>query len=123
MKARESTEERLDKLDREVRAQARRDLAKSQIINFRLDPDNVMRLFEVADRKRKALGPMIREWVLERLDQEQEEASLATKTKLSGHELVEVREALRRYTTSDERLGELEKRVNALEKRIEKARQ
>jgi hypothetical protein len=55
----------------ELKQSARTDIARRGILHFRINEANVLELYEIAANKKKALGTMIREWVLERLKQEQ----------------------------------------------------
>ena len=51
-------------------AAARAEVAKTEVMHFRLDPQSIERLYGLAGQKRKPVGAMVREWVLERMEQE-----------------------------------------------------
>lgn len=59
-------QERMDKL----KASARAEVAKSEVMHFRLDTPSIEQLYVLAGHKRKPVGTLVREWVLERLQLE-----------------------------------------------------
>ncbi len=63
-------EERQKRRDR-VAAEALESVAKSEQFNFRMDADTIKRLYKIAAQQRKPVGALVREWVLEKLEQEQ----------------------------------------------------
>ncbi|HEY9871324.1 MAG TPA: hypothetical protein V6D08_19350 [Candidatus Obscuribacterales bacterium] len=65
------TKERLAKRKAAMAARARAEVAKTEIVQFRLDADNISRLYEFATALRKPVGTLVREWVLERMASEQ----------------------------------------------------
>jgi hypothetical protein len=85
----------LEKRKSETIVRAKAELAKTEIVQFRLDPENIMGLFELAELHRKPVGTMVREWVLEKMRQEQS-------------------------TPLNSNLRSIENRLSALEKRIAK---
>lgn len=64
------TKEKLAKRKADMAARARAEVAKTEIVQFRLDADNITRLYEFATELKKPVGTMVREWVLERMDAE-----------------------------------------------------
>ena len=60
----------LEKRKAEMTARAKAELAKTEIVQFRLDRKSIMILFKLTEKYRKPLGAMVREWVLERMQQE-----------------------------------------------------
>lgn len=65
-----SSEERQKRRER-LAAQALESVAKSEQFNFRVDSETIKRLYKVAADQKKPVGALVREWVLERLNQEQ----------------------------------------------------
>ena len=57
----------LEKRKAEMTNRARAEVAKTEIVQFRLDPTNILRLYELAEKSKKPLGTMVRNWVLERM--------------------------------------------------------
>jgi hypothetical protein len=57
----------LEKRKAEMTSRARAEVAKTEIVQFRLDPINILRLYELAEKSKKPLGAMVRNWVLERM--------------------------------------------------------
>jgi hypothetical protein len=57
----------LEKRKAEMTSRARAEVAKTEIVQFRLDPANILRLYELAEKNKKPLGAMVRNWVLERM--------------------------------------------------------
>jgi hypothetical protein len=64
-------QQRMTKLKLSARAQ----LAKTEVMHFRLDADSIEKLYAMAGKKRKPVGALVREWVLERLQTESGEKS------------------------------------------------
>jgi prophage antirepressor-like protein len=67
---RKLTKKEIDKREAQLRAEARKEIAKREIFHFRIDSESIEKLYEVAGKKRKPVGTMVREWVMERLDHE-----------------------------------------------------
>lgn len=75
------TPEELSRRKRETLQQARAEVAKTGIVQFRIDEDSIQRLYARANELKKPIGTMAREWVLERLAEEEGRSSRVT-TKL-----------------------------------------
>jgi chromosome segregation ATPase len=84
----------LEKRKTEMTARARVEIAKTEIVQFRLDPGNILKLYELAEKAKKPLGAMIRDWALERMQLE------------------------RGGATASAKIHKLERRMNALEKKV-----
>jgi hypothetical protein len=65
-----SPEERQRRRDK-VASEALESVAKSEQFNFRVDADTIKRLYAIAGEQRKPVGALVREWILDRLQQEQ----------------------------------------------------
>ena len=59
----------LDRRKAQMTARAKAEIAKSGIVQFRLEPANILKLYEASVHNKKPVGTMVREWVLERLNQ------------------------------------------------------
>jgi hypothetical protein len=88
---------RISKALEEMKQAARVDIARRRILHFRIGESNILEIYEMAATKKQPVGTMVREWVLERLKQEQ-----------GG--------------SSNNKLHDIEKRVNTLERRLPPAR-
>lgn len=75
------TPEELSRRKRETLLQARAEVAKTGIVQFRIDEESIQRLYDRARELKKPIGTMAREWVLERLAAEEGRSSSVT-TKL-----------------------------------------
>lgn len=75
------TPEELSKRKRETLLQARAEVAKTGMVQFRIDEESIQRLYDRASELKKPIGTMVREWVLERLAAEDGRSTSAT-TKL-----------------------------------------
>jgi hypothetical protein len=52
-------------------ARSRESIAKKELVQFRLDADKIVDLYEIAADKGMLMGTMLRQWVIERMDDEQ----------------------------------------------------
>jgi hypothetical protein len=50
-----------------LKADARAQVVKTEVMHFRLDADSIGKLYVTAGEKGKPVGTLVREWVLERL--------------------------------------------------------
>jgi hypothetical protein len=69
--SKDSKSERISKALSEMKQAVRADVIKRQVLHFRIDESNIAQIYEVAARKKEPVGSMIRQWVIERLQQEQ----------------------------------------------------
>lgn len=67
---RKMTKGKLAKRKAEMAARSRAEVAKTEIVQFRLDADNITRPYEFATELKKPVGTMVREWLLERIEAE-----------------------------------------------------
>lgn len=58
----------IDKAMKELRSFARSEMAKTEIIQFRVDQADFERLVEAATAYQMPMGAMVRDWVLDRLE-------------------------------------------------------
>jgi len=65
------TKEELQKRKNEMTAQARAEVAKTEIVQFRVDAENISKLYDHAMASKMPIGTMVRQWVLERLRNEE----------------------------------------------------
>ena len=94
---------------------ARAELVKSGIVQFRIEPERLQQLYDLADARKLRVGAMVREWVNERMDAEQQ--GLPRRSKKSR---------LPTATPTDrfvQRLAQLEKHVRILNEKIEESNQ
>jgi hypothetical protein len=65
------SKEEVEKRGRRMQQDAVRSVAKTEQLNLRMDEANIYRLYTLAKNKRKPVGTMVREWIVERLDLEE----------------------------------------------------
>lgn len=51
--------------------EALKSVAKTEQLNIRIDQDSIARLYSLAGKQGSPVGTMVREWILERLDAEE----------------------------------------------------
>jgi hypothetical protein len=51
--------------------EALRSIAKTEQLNLRIDAEGIERLYEMSGKIGKPVGTMVREWIMERLEQEE----------------------------------------------------
>ncbi len=64
------SKEELNKRKAELGKHAREELSKTEVMRFRMDPKSILRLYELAEKKRQNVGAMVRQWVVERMEAE-----------------------------------------------------
>ena len=65
------SKEEIEKRGRRLQREALKSVAKTEQLNLRMDEANIYRLYNLAKKKQKPVGTMVREWVIERLDLEE----------------------------------------------------
>jgi hypothetical protein len=65
------TKEELTRRKNEMTARARAEVAKTEIVQFRVDADNIQKLYEHAAKLKLPVGTMVRQWVMDRLSAEE----------------------------------------------------
>jgi len=71
------SKEEIEKRGRRMQQEALKSVAKTEQLNIRMDESNIVRLYDLARIKRKPVGTMVREWIVERLDCEEQAPSSA----------------------------------------------
>ncbi len=66
------SKEEIEKRGRRMQQEALKSVAKREQLNIRMDEENIYRLYEFAKLKGKPVGTLVREWIVERLDLEQQ---------------------------------------------------
>lgn len=89
------TRQQLEERKARLTEAARSEVAKREVMHFRLDAATIQGLYEIAEEQQRPVGAMVREWVSERLDRER---------------------GVKTTPTITERLSELEHRISSLEK-------
>ena len=67
------TKAELAKRKGDMTVRARIEVAKTEIVQFRVDADNINKLYQSAAKAKMPIGTMVRQWVLERLAIEETE--------------------------------------------------
>ncbi len=57
----------LDRVHKELKADAKQRVAERGLLQFRADPDTVRAVLQAADQQNMAVGALLRQWVQERL--------------------------------------------------------
>jgi PHD/YefM family antitoxin component YafN of YafNO toxin-antitoxin module len=60
----------LSKRKAELKRMVRADIVKREVMQFRLESDNIEKLYGLAVKKRKPVGTLVREWITERINAE-----------------------------------------------------
>src|SRR5580658_8976150 len=60
----------LEKRIEKLKKKARDYIAKTEIIQFRLDENTYCELFSLAEHQRKPIGTLVREWITDKVKQE-----------------------------------------------------
>jgi hypothetical protein len=85
-----------------LQEQARQRILERGKIEFRADPDVVAALLDLAHTRRTPLGPMIRQWVIERLAQETSKSTTySNQLDIIIQKVSEVDELLHSYKTTE----------------------
>ncbi len=64
-----------------LREEAQRQIIKSEIMRFRLEEETFARLLNFAAKIKKPVGTLVREWVVEKLDQAESKPKESPQTK------------------------------------------
>ena len=100
----------INKALKEMKQAARQDIAKRCILHFRIDEASILELYEIAGIKKQPIGALLREWMLERLDEEKGNLKQKKTSQNKGY--------LSKYRSNDNKLLQLETRLSLLEKQI-----
>jgi|SRR5271163_1427822 len=86
---------------RKLEEQARQRIVERGKIEFRAEPDLVAALLDLAKARKMALGPMIRQWVRERLKQESNSTTYVNQLDVIIQKVSEVDELLHSYKDAE----------------------
>lgn len=81
-KPKPSRPQEIDQAVKKFRAASRAALAKKEIVQFRLETSDLNKLYQVCALKKKPVGTLVREWVLEHTDRELAQRQKANRTEL-----------------------------------------
>ena len=70
MRLKRETRPAIKKALKKVESSVRADKTKEGVVQFRIEQDDLEKLYELSEKYRKPLGAMVREWVLERIKDE-----------------------------------------------------
>jgi hypothetical protein len=114
---RDELQKRKDELKQIVHA----DIVRREVMQFRLEPDNIEKLYRIAANKRKPVGTLVREWITDRINSElNEDVSSSDQTNTSP-ELINAVYKLREELQKP--LDELNKRMCVFESLANKLEQ
>ncbi len=106
------TKEELKKRKAELKKIVHAEIIKREVMQFRLEPENIDRLYRIAAQKRKPAGTLVREWIIDRIDDEQ-------KTKVSRASASNASSVVTAFDLAIDRLkSELQKPLDELNKRM-----
>ncbi len=121
------TDKQLQMRKLEMAARSRASVAKKELVQFRLEADKIVKLFEIAAENETHMGTMLREWVSERIAHEQAKVSprrgqQARSTSSTNADLFVKERISDFYGNANDRLDVLEKRIAKLETKSKEAR-
>ena len=64
------TSVQLQKRKTELKKMVHAEIVRREVMQFRLEPHNIERLYEIALKSRKPVGTLLREWVTERIKED-----------------------------------------------------
>lgn len=64
------TKEQLKRRKAELKKIVHAEIIKREVMQFRLEPENIEKLYRIAAQKRKPVGTLVREWIVERINLE-----------------------------------------------------
>lgn len=64
------TKEELKRRKAELKKIVHAEMIKREVMQFRLEPENIEKLYRIAAQKRKPVGTLVREWIVERINLE-----------------------------------------------------
>ena len=70
----------LAKAKANLKAYVRKDLSKRELVQFRIDEDHLKQLLEMAEKEKMPLGTMVRDWVIEKLQEKQNTKDVGAKS-------------------------------------------
>ncbi len=70
------TKEELKKRKAELKKLVHAEIVRREVLQFRLEPENIDRLYRIAAKKRKPVGTLIREWMIEKINLEAQETNI-----------------------------------------------
>lgn len=65
------SKEEIERRGRRMQQEALKAVAKTEQLNIRMDEANIRRLYDLAKIRRKPVGTMVREWIVDCLDREE----------------------------------------------------
>jgi hypothetical protein len=68
------TATQLQKRKAELKKMVHAEIVRREVMQFRLEPENIEKLYQVAVKKRRPVGTLVREWVTEKINNELEAA-------------------------------------------------
>ncbi len=84
----------LKKRVKQLKKKARDYIAKTEIVQFRLDEQTYQDLFSIAENERRPVGTIVREWVTERVQQESTTKNKRGQTNVSRLEITTLQKQL-----------------------------
>lgn len=64
------SKQELQKRKAELKKMVHADVVRREVMQFRLEPESIEKLYKIAVKKRKPIGTIIREWINERIEAE-----------------------------------------------------
>ena len=65
------SKEEIEKRGNRLQQKALKSVAKTEQLNIRMEEKNIFRLYSLAKNRKKPVGTMVRDWIIERLDLEE----------------------------------------------------
>ncbi len=114
------TDKQLQQRKVEMAARSRAAVAKKELVQFRLEADQIVKLFEIAAKNETHMGTMLRQWVNERIASEETGSGTSLYSDKQENRDVSAGLVVKETTTELYKNDNLERKINLLEQRIVK---
>ncbi|MBX9878392.1 MAG: hypothetical protein K2Y22_08025 [Candidatus Obscuribacterales bacterium] len=115
------TDKQLQQRKLEMAARSRAAVAKKELVQFRLEADQIVKLFEIAAKNEIHMGTMLRQWVNERIAYEETGSGTSLYTDKQENRGSSAGFVVKEPTTEQLYINnKLERGINLLEQRIAK---
>lgn len=114
------TDKQLQQRKLEMAARSRSSIAKKELVQFRLEADKIVKLFEIAAEREMQMGTMLRQWVNERIVLEESKSDISFKRGKHGSRNTSTELVVQEPITDMYESNSRERRLDLLEQRIAK---
>lgn len=114
------TDKQLQQRKLEMAARSRAAVAKKELVQFRLEAEQIVKLFEIAAKNEMHMGTMLRHWVNERIAFEETGSDTSLYPDKQVNRDLSAGFVVKETTTELYKSDNLERKINLLEQRIVK---